>query len=282
MTSKERYRFKVGTFDCLAILDGKEKRPITTLTESIPQEELAQVLREHGLPADEVMGYFNCLFVDTGEAKILVDAGWGRCTDRLQGRLLEHLQTEGITPADVDLVIFTHGDRDHMAGVLDAGGKLAFPKARYLMSREGWEWYSSKANLATLLAEITLFYRQTLPLLKEKIELVEAETEPLSGVQVAPAPGHRAGHQALIFSSAGERLVHLADAVGHPLLMEYPEWRWPFDSLPEQALQTRKRLLDWAVDQKALVFGSHLPFPGLGTVARHGHGWRWQPLVSTE
>jgi len=39
------------------------------------------------------------------------------------------------------------------------------------------------------------------------------------------------------------------------------------------------RLLSMAVEQQALVFGSHLPFPGVGRVVPQGAGWLWQPLV---
>jgi len=72
----------------------------------------------------------------------------------------------------------------------------------------------------------------------------------------------------------------LADAVGHPILMEHPEWRWKFDTSPEQAKADRQRLLDRAADQQALVFGAHLPFPDLGHVVRQGEGWRWQPIAA--
>ena len=79
-------------------------------------------------------------------------------------------------------------------------------------------------------------------------------------------------------TSSGEHLLHLADAVGHPILMEHPGWHWSYDAGPEQAEKDRRQLLNQAVTWQALVFGSHLPFPGIGRVIPRGEGWKWQPL----
>jgi glyoxylase-like metal-dependent hydrolase (beta-lactamase superfamily II) len=276
----ERFHFNVGNYACIVFQDGVETVPITTLTDTITQEQLSKVLGDHGFSPTEKINYFNCLFIDTGERKILVDAGWGCCTQRVQGQLLRLLQIEGITPQDIALIIFTHGDRDHFAGIIDTDDRLVFPNPRYVMGKAAWDWYASDANLTRLPEEFGVLYRKVLPLIQDRVELADAEIEVLTGVQILPAPGHKPGHLALIISSAGEQLLHVADSIGHPILMEYPEWRWPADALPEQALQTRRWLFDWAVAQNCLVFGSHMPFPGLGHVTPHGDGWRWQPITT--
>jgi len=102
----------------------------------------------------------------------------------------------------------------------------------------------------------------------------------LPGFQVIPAVGHRPDHTVLSVSSAGKRLLHLADSIIHPIMIEHAEWRWPGHSLPEQAMNDRQQLLERAAGQNALVFGSHFPFPGLGYVVQQGEGWRWQPIAA--
>jgi glyoxylase-like metal-dependent hydrolase (beta-lactamase superfamily II) len=87
-----------------------------------------------------------------------------------------------------------------------------------------------------------------------------------------------AGHAAVRLTLDGKHLLHIADAVGHPLFMLHPDWRWPYDSDPQQAALTRRELLGWAAENQAIVFGSHLPFPALGRLTPEGEGWLWHPL----
>jgi glyoxylase-like metal-dependent hydrolase (beta-lactamase superfamily II) len=163
---------------------------------------------------------------------------------------------------------------------MDAEGKPVFSYARYSMWKSMWDFWSSETILARLPKAFAASLRKTLPMIQDRTEPVEPETEFLPGFWIVPTPGHRPGHASLIISSAGENLIHLGDAVGHPILMEHPEWRWKFDASPEQAASDRRQLLDRAADQQAPVFGAHFPFPGLGHVVRQGEGWRWQPVAA--
>ena len=277
-----RYHFKIGTFDCMAINDAADMRPITFLTSSIPQEQLAQILKEHGLSPTEVLVDFNCLYVYTGSRLILVDTGWGSVAPRMQGRLVHGLQEEGISPGDIDMVVLTHGDRDHIGGMTDAQGKLAFPNAQFVMGKPAWDWYTSEDTLARMPADFAAIYRKIMPLMRERVQLVDTEMKILNGVQAIPAPGHRAGHMVLHFASGNEQLLHVADVIGHPLLIEHPEWHFPADGEPEQAVADRRRFIQWAADKTAMVFGSHLPFPGLGRILQQEGGLRWRSAVSEE
>ena len=42
------------------------------------------------------------------------------------------------------------------------------------------------------------------------------------------------------------------------------------------------RSLARAADEHLLIHAYHLPFPGLGTITRHGDAYRWQPLRHDE
>jgi glyoxylase-like metal-dependent hydrolase (beta-lactamase superfamily II) len=279
--SVECYRFNVGTLECIAVNDGVETVPITDLTADASKEQLAQAFAERGFSATDLTINFNCLFIHTAEHRVLVDTGWGRGTQRRDGKLLQNLHAEGITPQDIDRIILTHADGDHIGGLVDTEGKPVFANARYIVWKGMWSFWTSEAILAKLPEAFAVFGRKLLPVIKDRTEPVDPETEFLPGFQIVPAPGHRpGGHVALIISSAGEQLIHLADAVGHPILMEHPEWRWKFDTSPEQAKNDRQQLLNRAADQHALTFGAHFPFPGLGHVVRQGEGWRWQPIAA--
>ena len=57
-----------------------------------------------------------------------------------------------------------------------------------------------------------------------------------------------------------------------------PDWYPAFDLVPEQAMATRRQLMDKATAEKVLVIACHFPFPDLGRVVRMGEAWQWQPI----
>jgi glyoxylase-like metal-dependent hydrolase (beta-lactamase superfamily II) len=272
----ERYAFKVGNFGCLVISDFTDVSPLNDFIVNVSAEQVEQALADLGLPTAEIIVDFNCLLVNTGQQRVLVDTGLGQRPSKLRQRL----QAEGISPQDIETIIITHGDLDHIGGVLDEQGQPAFPNARYVMWQAAWDFWTTEANLAKMSEESAAFGRKTLPLIQDRIDRVEPETEFLPGFRMMPAVGHRRDHLAVLISSAGEQLLHLADTVGHPVMMTFPGWYTRYDSFPEEALATKRRLLDWAAAEKVLIFGAHLPFPGLGHVSPQGEGWRWQPLAA--
>jgi len=278
--NEKSFRFSVGNLECIALRDATEATPLKDLSPGASRPAFVRTLSAQGLSAAEVTLEFNCLFVRSGKEAIAIDVGWGNCTERLQGEFLTNLHAEGVSPRDVDLVIITHHDRDHVAGIVGPEGALAFPNAHHVMAREGWAWYSEEANLATMPAPEAAFHRLARPLLKEHVVLVQGEAEMSPGIRVIPAPGHQPGHMIVELHSEGERLLHLADTMLHPLFVGHPEWGTGFDHAPEEALATRRRLLSRAASDDSLVFLSHFPFPGLGHVRKDGKAWRWVPLDS--
>src|SRR3954463_12436778 len=114
--------------------------------------------------------------------------------------------------------------------------------------------------------------------IRSQLDLIDHEVEIVPGVYAIPAPGHTPGHMALLISSGDQQLLHMADTVLHPILMEHPEWYPRFDLLPDQAAATKRNLLDRAAADHALALAFHFPFPGLGRVLPKGDAWQWQPI----
>ena len=290
----EVYRFKVGTFECITVSDGTHTYtppafplPATFLFANAPRERLELALREHNLQPEQWVEWISpyiCVVVNTGEHRVLVDTG----ADGLgpnTGKLLQNLQAEGIAPEDIDTVIITHGHPDYIGGNTDAEGKPAFTNARYVMWKDEWDfWTSEQAELKLdehVKGVLLKFARKNLPPIQGQLDLVDHETEIVPGMHAVAAPGHTPGHMALAISSGGEQLLCISDAVLHPIHLEHPEWYAAVDFAPEQVVATRRRLLNRATAENALVLAFHFPFPGLGHIVQKGEGWQWQPIKVT-
>ena len=83
----------------------------------------------------------------------------------------------------------------------------------------------------------------------------------------------------VMVESGNERLLIGADALSHPAVsFARPDWHWGSDYDSDQAIATRKRLLDQLASERIPLIGFHLPWPGLGMVERSGTAYRFTPL----
>jgi glyoxylase-like metal-dependent hydrolase (beta-lactamase superfamily II) len=280
----EIYRFKVGTFKCIVVIDGTHAYPYAPAWFiNAPKERLEQVLREHNLDPEQYVSPYPSLVINTGQHRVLVDTGAGSM-EPTTGKLIPNLQAEGISPEDIETVILTHGHPDHIGGNTDSEGKPAFPNARYVMWKDEWDFWTSSPSLAELELDehlkqllLTVAQNNLLPI-QGQLDLVDHETTIVPGIRAVTAPGHTPGHMAIAIASNGEELLYLSDVVLHPIHLEQPDWYAVFDFAPEQTVTTRRRLLQQAAAEKALVHAFHFPFPGLGRVIQKGDAWQWQPV----
>jgi glyoxylase-like metal-dependent hydrolase (beta-lactamase superfamily II) len=285
------YRFKVGDYNCLAVSDGGYTYappdfppPGPLLFTNAPAESLAGTLRWHDLPPEKWLSWtssYTCLLVNTGRNVVLVDTGAGPLAPS-SGKLIGNLRAAGVAPGDINIVINTHAHPDHLGGNTDEAGKPAFPSARYFLWKDEWEfWTSGRAERA--LDEhsrpvLMGFANRNLLPIRNKFELINRETDIVSGIQAVAAPGHTPGHMALVVSSQNEQLLCVSDAFLHPVHLEQVEWHSIFDLAPEILGRTRSRLLEMASSGKMAVMAFHFPFPGLGSVVGKSKAWQWQPI----
>ena len=264
--------------------------PAHTLFANAPQERLGQALREHGLDLEgwkELVSPYPALLIRTDRHLVLVDTGAGSGMTTT-GQLIPNLQAEGVAPEDIDTVILTHAHPDHIGGNLDREGRPAFSAARYVLSRAEWDFWTSEPDLSLLQMgepfqqHLIACARHNLPPLRDQLYLVEGETEIVPGVRVILAPGHTPGQVAVAVHSAGEQLLYIADAALHPVHLAQPGWYAAVDIAPEQALISRRRLLEMAAARGTMVHAFHFPWPGLGHIVPKGDAWRWQPIEVAE
>jgi phosphoribosyl 1,2-cyclic phosphodiesterase len=89
----------------------------------------------------------NCAYLETGEARILVDAGFS--TRQIRKRL----ESIGRAPENLSAILLTHEHSDHISGLLGLAEKLHIPVYCNRGTQDGTIWafkekWSKKTNLA--------------------------------------------------------------------------------------------------------------------------------------
>lgn len=274
------YRFNIGAFEATAFSDGALAGPLTQLQlwSGQPLETLSADLKNAFLPPDKLRLNIGALLVRMGSETVLVDAGCGSLFGTIGGGLTAQLQAAGVKPEQITAVLLTHAHGDHMGGLLDADKKPVFKNARHFISRREFEfWTGSSPDLsgvgvpddqkAAWIANAKS-YLTTL-----KFDQIAAGEKLTDGLELIAAPGHTPGQLLPLFSSGDSQLLHVVDAVHHHVFsFNHPDWRFAFDADSETATATRKKILDRAAADRLRIFGTHLPFPGLGHVRILGKG----------
>lgn len=229
---------------------------------NVDDETFAQVSDEHFIPSDKARFFFNPVLIEAGGEVILVDTG----TD--PAGITAALEAAGKQPSDVTHVVLTHMHGDHIGGLMTEAGEKTFANAAHHAGRVEFDYWAGQENEG----------------FESKVRPLEGELNFLAeGDQVGPlttmeAFGHTPGH--LVFTVAGGEsdLLLMGDLANHYVWsVGQPDWHVSFDVDKEMAVETRRRVLSMAAENRMPVMGYHMPFPGLGYVSAEGEGFRWMP-----
>jgi len=285
------YQFTVGSLSCAVVSDGQMMPPwepplaaFFTPAAGVPDRELQAALAAEGRPKTTISCGYNCVLVQTSDGHAVIDAGlgarflgYGPRIEPLVGKLGDGLASAGARAADLAAVVFTHLHQDHCRGATWSG-ELTFPQATGFAHAAEVAFWSGAQTAGTTADEHLASAREAISLFGDRLRRFGYDTEILPGVRTVDAAGHTPGHSAVLLQSQGERLLCVGDLFYDPLQLSYPGWCTPWDHDTARAVRARRLLLDRAADEHLLVHAYHMPFPGLGTVSRHGGAYRWEPL----
>jgi glyoxylase-like metal-dependent hydrolase (beta-lactamase superfamily II) len=232
----------------------------------------------------------NCLFIDSGSERILIDTGIGEKWSTKQAamygisreRSFEHSlrALAGVGPEDISIVINTHLHFDHAGGNtrLNEEGKAvpAFSNARYLVSREEFE----HAEAPTERDRASYLTDNWRPLQEsQQLELKDSHYEVIPGLRMESQAGHNRSMQCVRLQRDGKTLFGFADIV--PTRAHVPlAWIMGYDLYPVETLETKRRLLPQAAREQWLCLFYHdADAPLCRIVEEDG---KLQPLVVEE
>ena len=270
---------KLGAFEIYPVTDGRFRLDGGAMFGVVPR-----VLWEKCCPADElnrIQLALNPLLIRAHGKNILVDTGLGNKLDtKLQDMfavdrtppLYDSLKKHGLTAEDIHMVINTHLHFDHAGGNTaqnDGRGVIpAFPKAKYFVQQGEYE----DAVLANERTKASYRQENFTPIAQvHQWEFLKGDTELLAGLSVMVTHGHTAHHQAVKIESEGRVALYLGDLI--PTVSHLPlPYIMGYDLYPLQTLETKRKVLDRAFQEKWLLIFEHDPLVQMGYVKKDVEG----------
>jgi glyoxylase-like metal-dependent hydrolase (beta-lactamase superfamily II) len=282
------YRFKLGGFEVMPIMDSYVLRP--GLTPSFGGEAHAEAVKAlakaNRIDSNRYFHPFTPLLVNTGKELVLFDTGNGSLSaeyEQMKGRLppgqlVARMAEAGYKPDDVDVVVITHGHPDHIGG-LTRGGQPVFARARYVFGAAEFDFWNKGENVREARKFNRELYVKIVVPLANRATMIKPGDDVVSGIRAVEAFGHSPGLLAFTIESEGKRMINWADTAGHyAMSLQRPDLHLDVDDDKEKAAATRKRIFEMTASEGLLVAGFHMmPFPGLGYVERAGSAYRWVP-----
>jgi glyoxylase-like metal-dependent hydrolase (beta-lactamase superfamily II) len=289
------YRYKVGDAQVNAISDGASTFPLAdTFVLNAKKDEVNAALEKAFLPKDKMTIYYAPLVINTGGKLVVVDTGTGPAsfvsTKGNAGQFAGNMVAAGFDPKSVDMVVISHFHGDHINGLLNAEGTLAFPNAEVLVPAAEWKYFMDDGEMSRQTTDrmkgVFANARRVFDAgLKKKVTPYETGKDVAPGLQAVATLGHTPGHTSYILSSGSDKVFIQSDVTNHPsLFVTNPGWHLMFDQDPAMAEATRRKVYDMLVADKMRVQGFHYPFPANGFVEKDGNGYRlvpapWSPAI---
>jgi glyoxylase-like metal-dependent hydrolase (beta-lactamase superfamily II) len=269
---------KLGKFDIQPVTDGRFRLDGGAMFGVVPK-----VLWEKCCQPDDqnrIQLGLNCLLIRIGRKNVLIDTGMGDKEDAQFQKMFaveriptlrDSLKVQGLGPEDIHMVVNTHLHFDHAGGntVREEGSVVpTFPRAKYVVQRGEYE-DAARANERTRAS-----YRRenfTPVAHVDQWEFVDGETEVLPGVTVVVTEGHTRCHQSIKIESEGQVAFYLGDLI--PTVSHLPlPYIMGYDLYPLQTLETKRWVLDRALNENWLLVFEHDPRVLMGRVRKDVEG----------
>jgi len=221
----------------------------------------------------------NCVFIDTGAEKILIETGIGDKwnpkqqsmygIDRVRPLSETLFARTGVTADEITIVVNTHLHFDHAGGntKLDAAGKsvASFPNARYFVSRAELE----HADRPTERDRASYLPDNWQSLVESgQLEAKDSDYEVAPGLRMETVAGHNRSMQCWRLERDGKTMFGFADLVPMRAHVRLP-WIMGYDLYPVETLDAKKRLIPQAARENWICMFYHDPDEPLCRLQQH-------------
>ena len=226
-----------------------------------------RVVWERVSPPDEknrIRMNMNCVFIDTGKDKILIETGigekWAAKQIEMYGifrqkPLAETLfEKAGCRPEDITIVVNTHLHFDHAGGnTIRAVAAPQFPNARYLVSAHELEHADDphERDRASYLSENWEPMKAS-----GQLETMADNYEVVPGLRMQTIRGHSETMQTWRLTRGGRTMYGFADLIPTRHHVPLP-WIMGYDLYPTETLAFKKEVLPRAVAEGWLCLFYH-------------------------
>ena len=265
--STDVHPFSIGALQAYSLRDGG----MTILNDNkalgvgrTPQE-VSALLTAAGQPGDTISLGIEPLLIRDGDRLVLIDTGTG--PQMGAGKLRASLTAAGFRPDQVTDILISHSHGDHVGGLVNAAGELAFPNATIRMSAAEWTAAQGYAPAKALVKAIT-----------PKVQTFEPGAVVAPGITSVAINGHTPGHVGYEIVSGSDTLLYIGDAMHSSIIsVQRPEWANAWDEDGPTAVASREALMERAASQNLRLYAGHFPWPGVGRIQRRNDGFVWVP-----
>lgn len=270
--------FSIGAFSAIPLRDGGLDFPNDNKIFAINKtpEDVAGLLSAAGLPTDKLSLTITPLLVKTSDRVLLFDTGAGSNFGAAAGQLTKSMVEAGIDAGGVTDVFISHGHGDHVGGLVNAEGTLAFPNAAIHISSADWAFLQG-LNAETAASVGLPQYETLVAAMTPKVAAFEPGADLLPGVvKAVEIRGHTPGHSGFMIGSGENSLLYIGDSMHHYVVsVEKPDWTIAFDRDAPTAEKSRAELLARSAESGQRIYGVHFPYPAVGKIERRGEGYVW-------
>lgn len=277
------YRFKHGELQCTVVSDGPLPiGPAIRTFRGMPEDQLNRTIaEEHFLPFDNVVLDQNILIVNNGTRLAIIDTGMlsVQRPNTKTGRLLISLAQAGIKPEEITDIILTHPHIDHSGGIMSADGKTRnFPNAQIHLNEDDFKFWTDEKRFGTPAEGSARTAIKNLLPNKDRLRFFKDGAEVITGITAMMTPGHTLNHMVFMISSAGKTICNIGDVAHHPILFQHPKLEVNFDTDSKMGVASRGKLFEHLSSKRIPLMVFHMPWPGLGNLAKAGDGYRYVPV----